>query len=79
MITILEEWISIEFDHLIGNAPNADPITNGLCHKQYDLSERQRRRQLALCPYTMVGRIYVKAPCGEKINLGCVHPERYGP
>ncbi len=66
MIAILEEWISIEFDHLIGNASNADPITYCLCHKQHDLSERQRRRELALCAHTMVGRIYVRAPCGQK-------------
>ena len=37
MVTILEEWISIEFDHLIGNASDADPITDCLCDKQYDL------------------------------------------
>jgi hypothetical protein len=37
MVAILEKWISVEFDHLIGDATNVDPITDRFCDKQHDL------------------------------------------
>lgn len=89
MVTIFEERISIEFDHLVGNASNADPITDCLCHKQHNLICKETSASASVAKRThvhartMVGRMYVKAPCGGKgerrgkgkINFGRVCPE----
>ena len=80
MVTILEEWISIEFDHLIGNASNADPITDCLCDKQYDLigkanvSDEANSYPVHL-PWS--ARCTSEHPV-EEINFGCAYPKQYG-